>query len=100
MSPQPWPVRLTFRRKARELHAEFDDGQSGTVSFRRLRLSSPSAETRGHGRGPAPPPPILPDDLDITGAEPVGRYAVRLVFSDGHSTGLYTWSILRELTVG
>lgn len=100
MSGAPWPVRLSFRAGAQELFAEFDDGRSGRVDYRTLRLESPSAEVQGHGRGPKPPPPVVPGDIRVTKAEPVGRYAVRLFFSDGHSSGLYTWSILRALTIG
>lgn len=99
MNRDPWPVRLVFRRRTRELLAEFDDGRSGCVGYRQLRLSSPSAEVRGHGGGPRPTPPEVPEHIDIARAEPVGRYAVRLYFSDGHSSGLYTWGIIRELTV-
>lgn len=99
MTGQPWPVRLTFRAGAQELAAEFDDGMSGRVDYRTLRLESPSAEVQGHGSGPKPPPPIVPDDIRVVKAEPVGRYALRLFFSDGHSSGLYTWNILRSLTV-
>ena len=50
-----------------------------------------------HGNGPKPPAPIISDDLNVTQADPVGRYAVRIHFSDGHSSGLYTWAYLREL---
>lgn len=96
----PWPVRLTFRAGAQELAADWDDGKSGRASYRALRLESPSAEVQGHGKGPKPPPPIVPDDIRVLKAEPVGRYALRLFFSDGHSSGLYTWGILRTLTVG
>jgi DUF971 family protein len=100
MTAQPWPLKLTFRAGAQELLAEFEDGRSGRVDYRTLRLESPSAEVQGHGRGPKPPPPVVPADIKVVKAEPVGRYAVRLFFSDGHSSGLYTWSILRSLTVG
>ncbi|MBY9065912.1 DUF971 domain-containing protein [Hyphomonas sp. WL0036] len=100
MSAQPWPVKLTFKAGAQTLHAAFDDGKSGEVAYRRLRLESPSAEVQGHGAGPKPPPPVVPDDIRVVKAEPVGRYAVRIFFSDGHSSGLYTWNILRTLTVG
>jgi DUF971 family protein len=96
----PWPVKLTFRAGAQELAADWDDGKSGRASYRTLRLESPSAEVQGHGRGPKPPPPVVPDDIRVLKAEPVGRYALRLFFSDGHSSGLYTWGILRTLTVG
>ena len=100
MSDQAWPVRLTFRKQARELFAEFDDGKSGAVGFRRLRENSPSAEVRGHGGGPPPPQKPVPEDIGVERAEPVGRYALRIVFTDGHDSGLYNWSLIRELTVG
>jgi DUF971 family protein len=100
MNAQPWPVKLTFRAGAQELLAEFEDGRSGRVDYRTLRLESPSAEVQGHGSGPKPPPPVVPADIKVVKAEPVGRYAVRLFFSDGHSSGLYTWNILRSLTIG
>ena len=94
-----WPTRLVFRRAAQELRAEFDDGATGSVSFRQLRENSPSAEVQGHGSGPKPPQPPVPEDITVLKAEPVGRYAVRLFFSDGHSSGLYTWQQIRSLTV-
>lgn len=100
MSAQPWPVRLTFRSGAQELFAEFDDGAAGKVDYRRLRLESPSAEVQGHGAGPKPPPPVVPEDIRVLKADPVGKYALRLHFSDGHSSGLYTWNIIRSLTIG
>lgn len=100
MSRPAWPARLTFRSGAQELFAEFDDGASGRVPYSRLRAESPSAEVQGHGRGPKPPQPPVPEDIRVVKAEPVGRYAVRLFFSDGHSSGLYTWNIIRALTVG
>jgi DUF971 family protein len=92
-----WPVRLVFRRQARALHVAFDDGLAGDIPYTALRRASPSAEVRGHGSGPPPVQPPVPEDIDVTGAEPVGRYAVRIRFSDGHATGLYTWDILRGL---
>ena len=100
MTAQPWPAKLTFRAGAQELVAEFEDGRTGRVDYRTLRLESPSAEVQGHGSGPKPPPPLVPDDIRVVKAEPGGRYAVRLFFSDGHSSGLYTWNILRSLTIG
>ena len=100
MSGQAWPVKLVFRKSAQELFAEFDDGKSGTISYKRLRENSPSAEVRGHGGGPPPPQKPVPDDINVVQAEPVGRYAVRIVFTDGHDTGLYDWGLIRQLTVG
>ena len=99
MSALAWPVRLTFARGRRELVAAFDDGSSGSVDFVRLRENSPSAEVQGHGAGPKPVQPPVPPDITVERAEPVGRYAVRIFFSDGHSSGLYTWDLLKRLTV-
>ena len=97
MSAYAWPVKLTFSRGARCLNIAFDDDQVFDLPYRVLRLNSPSAEVQGHGAGPKPPPPVIAEDLDVKKAEPVGRYAVRLFFSDGHSSGLFTWPYLREL---
>ena len=80
MSALAWPARLTFRAGAQELFAQFDDGKSGTVGYKRLREESPSAEVQGHGRGPKPPQAPVPEDIRVLKAEPVGRYAVRLFF--------------------
>lgn len=91
-----WPQDLEFDRAARLLRIRFADGFCGIIAFRTLRLESPSAEMRGHG-GAAPPIPFVPEDVAILEAEPIGRYAVRLVFSDGHRTGIYSWELLRAL---
>ena len=53
---------------------------------------------QGHGAGPKPVQPPVPADISVERAEPVGRYAVRIIFSDGHSSGLYTWDLLKRLT--
>jgi DUF971 family protein len=53
---------------------------------------------QGHGSGPKPVQPPVPADIRVERAEPVGRYAVRIIFSDGHSSGLYTWDLLKRLT--
>jgi DUF971 family protein len=100
MSGMAWPVKLVFHKSEGALHAEFDDGKSGMVSYKRLREQSPSAEVRGHGSGPPPPQAPVPDDISVLRADPVGRYALRIMFSDGHDSGLYTWDQIRQLTVG
>lgn len=97
MSAHAWPTELRFSRGSRVLNITFDDGADFTLPYKTLRLQSPSAEVQGHGGGPKPPPPVVSDDLDIEKADPVGRYAVRLHFSDGHSSGLFTWTYLRQL---
>jgi DUF971 family protein len=92
----PVPTALTLHRASRVLEVTFADGQSYNLSCEFLRVFSPSAEVRGHGPGQE----VLQTgkrDVEITAVEPVGSYAVKLVFSDGHDTGLYSWSYLYEL---
>ena len=97
MTARAWPTDLRFSKTRRALSIGYDDGQRYVLPYKVLRLQSPSAEVQGHGNGPKPPPPIISNDLDVTQADPVGRYAVRIHFSDGHSSGLFTWAYLREL---
>ena len=92
----PWPAELRFRKASAELLVRFDDGYEGAIPYELLRIESPSAETKGHG-AERPPPPSKKRNVNVTGAEPVGRYAVRIRIDDGHDTGLYTWSLLRDL---
>ncbi|MEM6899290.1 MAG: DUF971 domain-containing protein [Pseudomonadota bacterium] len=92
-----WPTQLKFRRGARELDVTFDDGVTGTIPFKKLREESPSAENKGHSNSPRLPRFPIPDTINVVSAEPVGRYGVRIEFSDGHKTGLYTWPLLRAL---
>ncbi len=90
------PVDIRLRRRSRLLAVSFDDGTRFELPFEYLRVHSPSAEVQGHGPGQG----ILvtgKESTEITGIEPVGNYAVRLVFDDGHSSGLYSWRILHEL---
>jgi DUF971 family protein len=92
----PWPVDLKFRKAEAELFIRFDDGFEGAIPYELLRVESPSAETKGHGAD-RPPPPARKRKVGVVGADPVGRYAVRIRFDDGHDTGLYTWTYLRDL---
>ena len=92
----PWPSELRFQKAKAELFIRFDDGHEATIPYELLRVESPSAETKGHG-GERPPPPSKKRKVGVIGAEPVGRYALRIRFDDGHDTGLYTWAYLREL---
>jgi len=90
------PTELKLKRRLGELEIHFADGLSGTLSAEYLRVHSPSAEVTGHGSGEG----VLvlgKENVAIDRIEPVGRYAVRLIFDDGHNTGLYTWPILYEL---
>lgn len=93
---QPWPVDLMFDRAAKLLRIRFDDGAAFDIPFELLRVESPSAENKGHG-GFAPPPVRGKANVSVVRAEAVGRYAVRIVFDDGHDTGLYSWDLLYEL---
>ncbi len=94
--PQPTDIKL--RTLSRILDVRFDDGSSFELPFEYLRVFSPSAEVTGHGIGDG----ILQtgkEEVRITGVEPIGNYALRLVFDDGHDTGLYTWTVLHDLGV-
>lgn len=91
-----FPAELRFNKARAELLIRFDDGSEGAIPYELLRVESPSAETQGHG-GDRPPPPAKKRHVSVTGADPVGRYALRIRFSDGHNTGLYTWAYLAEL---
>ena len=92
----PIPTEIKLRNRSRVLEVSFDDGSRFELPFEYLRVSSPSAEVKGHGPGQE----VLvlgKENVGIRAVEPVGQYAVRLVFDDGHDTGLYTWKYLHEL---
>jgi DUF971 family protein len=90
------PTEIRLRRASRVLEISFPDGQRYALSFEYLRAHSPSAEVQGHGPG-QDVLQIAKENVALLRVEPVGHYAVRLVFDDGHDTGLYTWRYLREL---
>jgi DUF971 family protein len=92
----PHPTAIKLRTKSRVLEVAFDDGARFELPFEYLRVYSPSAEVRGHGPGQETLQ-VGKHEVGIKVAEPIGNYAVRLVFDDGHDTGLYTWSYLHEL---
>jgi DUF971 family protein len=92
----PVATEIRLRRISRLLEVGFADGSRFELPFEYLRVYSPSAEVKGHGPGQE----VLvlgKEDVGITAVEPVGQYAVKLVFDDGHDTGLYTWKYLHEL---
>jgi DUF971 family protein len=97
MSPtEPVATEIRLRRASRLLAVSFDDGSRFELPFEYLRVHSPSAEVKGHGPGQE----VLvrgKQNVGIAAVEPVGQYAVKLVFDDGHDTGLYTWQYLHEL---
>jgi DUF971 family protein len=92
----PHPTSLKLRTKSRLLEVAFDDGSQFELPFEYLRVYSPSAEVRGHGPGQETLQ-VGKHEVGVAKIEPVGSYAVRLVFDDGHDTGLYTWAYLHEL---
>ncbi len=90
------PTEIRLQKKSRQLVLAYDDGSRFELSFEYLRVNSPSAEVKGHGPGQE----VLQtgkENVQVTAIEPIGHYAVRLVFDDGHNTGLYSWSYLYEL---
>ena len=90
------PNEIKLQKKSRQITISFDDGSHFELPFEYLRVHSPSADVQGHGPGQE----ILQkgkENVQITKIEPVGHYAVRLVFDDGHDSGLYTWQHLYEL---
>lgn len=91
-----WPTELVVKRAERELHIAFDDGSRFILPAEYLRTQSPSAEVQGHSEAERKTIGGK-QSVAITGAEPVGNYAVRLLFDDGHDTGLFSWSYLHEL---
>ena len=99
MNSDPWPVEITLDRTKRWLTVAFDNGDDYRLAAELLRVESPSAEVQGHGGDQKT---IVPGKRDVTIAaiEPVGNYAVRITFSDGHDTGLYSWRYLHELGSG
>ncbi|HUO23042.1 MAG TPA: DUF971 domain-containing protein [Caulobacteraceae bacterium] len=98
MSPaaRPWPVELRLEPGGQRLAISFDDGASFNLSAEYLRVMTGSAHDRGHGAGPRPPVPGKAQ-VAVLDIRPVGAYAVRLVFDDGHDSGLYSWDLLYDL---
>ena len=90
------PTEIKLRRQSRVLDVAFDDGQRVELPFEYLRVYSPSAEVRGHGPGQETLQ-LGKHEVLVVRVDPIGNYAVRLAFNDGHDTGLYTWGYLYEL---
>jgi DUF971 family protein len=93
---QAWPIEIRVERAARTLSIDFDEGSTFTYPAELLRVESPSAEVQGH----TPSQKVTVGgkrNVGIVRLEPVGNYAVRIVFDDGHSTGIYSWSYLWRL---
>lgn len=93
---QAWPTEIRISADHKTLSVTYDDGRSDTLRAEFLRVESPSAEVQGH----TPSQKVIiggKREVTITGAVPVGAYAARLTFNDGHSTGIFTWDYLRRL---
>lgn len=90
------PTEIRLKREERLLEIDFDDGRGFRLPAELLRVESPSAEVRGHG--PAQKSIVAGKrSVGILGLEPVGTYAIRIRFDDGHDTGLYSWDWLYRL---
>lgn len=94
----PRPTNINLHQKSRVLEIEFDDGKSFKYTCEFLRVHSPSAEVTGHGPGEEKLQ-VGKQDIAITAVEPVGLYAIKLVFDDSHDSGLFSWTYLYELGV-
>lgn len=93
---QPWPTDITYKKSERVLYVTYDTGEKFGLTAELLRVESPSAEVQGH----RPEEKVIvtgKQNVGITAVQPVGNYAVRLVFDDGHQTGIYSWVYLYEL---
>ena len=93
---EPTPTEVRLRTRSRVLEVAYGPDERYELPFEYLRVYSPSAEVRGHGPGQETLQ-LGKHEVGVKAVEPVGRYAVRIVFDDGHDTGLYTWGYLREL---
>ena len=92
----PWPSELRVFKAEGRIEIDFSDGKSCSLPAEYLRVESPSAEVQGHG--PSQKKIISGRrHVKIVAIEPVGHYAIRIVFDDKHDTGIYSWSYLREL---
>ena len=92
----PWPTELRLIKDEARLEVEFSDGRMFALPAEYLRVESPSAEVQGHG--PSQKKIVAGRRrVKIAAVEPVGHYAVRIVFDDGHDSGIFSWSYLREL---
>ncbi len=92
-SGAPTPQAMTVHSQSRVLEISFSDGSEFRIPFELMRVYSPSAEVMGHGPGQE----VLQSgkkDVGLTGLEPVGNYAVQPTFSDGHSSGIFSWDYL------
>ena len=95
-SDSPTPTALTVHNQSRVLEIVFSDGKEFKIPFELMRVYSPSAEVQGHGPGQE----VLQTgkrDINLVELEPIGNYAVKPVFSDGHESGIFSWDYLYYL---
>ena len=92
----PHPTSITLHQQSHVLEIEYNNGRAFRLPYEFLRVYSPSAEVRGHGPGQETLQ-VGKKDVTITEVEPVGHYAIRPKFSDGHDTGIYSWDYLQDL---
>ena len=95
---EPIPTEIKLHKASKVLELTFDDGNHFNLSCEYLRVYSPSAEVRGHGPGQE----VLQvgkEDVNIVAIEPVGSYAIKPTFSDGHSSGIFSWTELYRLGI-
>jgi len=90
------PTEIKLLQKDRVLELTFDTGEHFVLSCEYLRVHSPSAEVRGHGLE-QPKLVLNKQNVNIIGIDPVGHYAVKLIFDDGHNSGIYSWETLYDL---
>lgn len=98
MTPTPatvWPEEIRLSKAKDSLFVKFDNGYETRLTAELLRVESPSAEVQGHGSGQKTTP-AGKANVTIAAIEPVGNYAIRISFSDGHDTGLFSWDILHD----
>ncbi len=93
---QHHPTNILLHKASRELEIEFDDGKTFTLPSEFLRVYSPSAEVRGHW-GDKAKLQLDKQDVNIEDIQPVGSYAIKIIYDDGHDSGLYDWDYLYEL---
>ena len=94
----PQPTEIKLHQASRVLEIAFSDGATFRLPYEYLRVYSPSAEVRGHGPGQETLQ-VGKREVTIANVEPVGLYALRPTFSDGHDTGIYSWDLLYDLCV-
>ena len=94
----PAPTEIRLRRASRMLEVDFDDGLHAVLPAEYLRVESPSAEVQGHGPGQRT---LVAGkrEVNLAAVEPIGHYAVRIRFTDGHDSGIYTWPYLHQLAL-